>query len=522
MNKPHAGRPAALTIRMALTLAVLIGLAAAGLRPAATGAQELAAAASLTFGTYVGGASDDIARDVATDAQGNIYITGYTYSSVFPGTNGTLEKTQLFVTKLNPQGSAVIYSKVIGGSDGDEGNAIAVDAQGNAWVTGFTRSADFPVKGSLRTYNGDSDAFALKLGPSGDVLFASYLGEAGVDYANDIALDAQGNAYITGEVAWDFGPAVMIRKLSADGSQQIFQGFFGQAARGFDRGSKGLAVAVDAQGRMVVAGTTNTYSFDATGLIKRCVGGEDEIMDCPRRDAFVAVLSPEGDAIEASTILGGSESEEAFGVALDKDGNVYLTGTTFSADFPTKNPAQGQKVGPDNFADGFLAKLNPSLTELLYGTYYAGEAWEEPRDVALDKDGNIYIAGLTSSDDMPVPGAIQGGIAGICIVGSNERYCYDGFVAAFSPAGALTWATYLGGTFDDSVGGLAVAPDGGVVVTGRAESFGFPTTPGSLQPQKGKQDDSFVVKIGGSSAGGGGGGGGAPKPFKVALPLIRR
>lgn len=502
-----------------LAALILLGLALAALAPTAS-AQGLAAA-RLTYGTYVGGASDDAARAVATDAQGNVYITGYTYSSAFPGRNGTLRKPDLFVTKLNPAGTAVLYSKVIGGSDDEEGLAIAVDGQGNAWVTGYTTSADFPVKGALRGHSGDRDAFALKLGPGGDVLVATYLGEQGADQGNGIAVDARGDAYITGEVQWNYGPAVMVRKLSADGSRQVYQGFFGQAERGFDRGSRGYAAAVDPDGQLVVAGTTNTVAFEADGLIKRCVGGDPDY-DCPRSDAFVAVLSAQGDAIVASTLLGGAESEDGYGVALDRDRNIYVTGTTFSADFPTRNPAQGQKVGPDNFADAFLAKLNPTATELIYATYYAGERWEEPRAVAVDGVGNAYIAGLTSSDDMPVPGAVQDTITGICIVGSNERYCYDAFVAAFTPAGALGWATYLGGTYDDTAGGVAVAPDGGVVVTGRAESSGFPTTAGSFQPAKAMQDDAFVVKIGGASGGNGGGPGDPSKPHRVLLPLVVR
>ncbi len=505
--------------RPLLALAVLIILAATG-RPA--GAQELAAAPSLTLGTYVGGASDDWGQATAVDAQGNIIIAGYTYSATFPGTSGTRNDPQAFVTKLNPAGSAVLFSTTFGGSDREEVTGLAVDAQGVIWVAGFTQSQNMtgvgPLAGSYE--GGTSDAFVARLSPSGELLTLAHIGDEDSDQASGIALDPQGNAYLAGSSSARFGPVVMIWKIAASGDQVIYEGYFGEAERGFDRGTSASAIAVDAKGQAYIVGNTNTPAFPVVnGLYAQCGDFERTGGECDYRDAFLSVINAEGTNIIYSTYLGGTISDEATGVALDKDENIYITGTTFSDNFPVQNPSQGQKVGPDNFADGFLTKLSAQGDALLFSTYYGGDAWDEPASVVVDGAGNAYIAGLTSSNDLPVPGAIQNQISGICIVGSSERYCYDGFVAAFGPAGALSWATYLGGTYDDSVKGLALAPDGGIVAGGRAESHGFPTTAGAFQPAKALADDAFVVKIGGST--GGGGGGGAPKPYRVALPMIR-
>jgi hypothetical protein len=509
--------------RQLLALAVLITLAAAG-RPATTGAQELAAAPALAFGTYVGGASDDWGQATAVDAEGNVIIAGYTYSATFPGTTGTLSSPQAFVTKLNPAGSAVLFSKTFGGSDDEEVTGVAVDAQGIIWVVGFTESRDLvgvgPLAGSYQ--GGNSDAFVARLSPSGELLTLAHIGDDGSDQASGIALDPQGNAYIAGSSSAQFGPVVMIWKIAASGDKVLYDGYFGEAERGFDRGTSASAIAVDAKGQAYIVGTTNTPAFPVVnGLFTQCGDFERTGGECDYRDAFLSVINAEGTNIIYSTYLGGTISEEATGVALDKDANIYITGTTFSDNFPVQNASQGQKVGPDNFADGFLTKLSPQGDALLFSTYYAGDKWDEPASVVVDGAGNAYIAGLTSSNDLPVPGAIQGEIRGICITGSSERYCYDGFVAAFSPAGALSWATYLGGTYDDSVKGLALAPDGGIVAGGRAESHGFPTTEGAFQPVKALADDAFVVKIGGTGGGNPGPNPGPEKPYRVSLPMIR-
>ena len=534
MNLRGRMRPARPSIRRwarpLIAAAVLLAMLAHG-RAQRAGAQEAApepaepkAAVSLTYGTYVGGASDDWAQATAVDAQGNVVITGYTYSAQFPGRTGTRKDRQVFVTKLNAAGSAVIFSRVFGGADDDEGRGVAVDRQGNIWVTGATESPDFPTRGALAgSYGGgNSDTFVAKLSPAGEILMAAYLGDDSSDQGNGIAVDPQGDAYITAEAGARFGPVAVIVKLAASGEQVVYRGYFGEADHGFDRGTRPNAIAVNPQGQAFIVGRTNTPLFPTpNGLFQQCGDFERTGGECDFADAFLAVVNAEGSEIIYGSYLGGTIGDEATGVALDSDENIYITGTTFADDFPVKSAFQAQKVGPDNFADGFLTKLSPNGDALIFSTYYAADKWEEPAAVAVDAAGNAYIAGLTSSNDLPVPGAIQGGIRGICITGSSERWCYDGFVAAFSPEGALSWATYLGGTFDDSVKGLAISPDGGVVVAGRAESHEFPTTAGSFQPTKALADDAFVAKIGGSSGSGGGNGGGETSlPFQVNLPLL--
>ena len=448
----------------------------------------------LLMSTYLGGAGDDAAQAVAHDAQGNIFIAGWTYSTQLPGTTGARTDRDIFVTKLNPAGTSVLYSVRLGGSADDSAYGLAVDNQGNAWVTGETNSANFPTKNPFWPYKGGYDTFVLKLDPSGALLASSFLGDPNADKGNAIALDPAGNAYIVGELPADFGPAVLAAKIDVSGTKLIYRIFFGQAQRGFLKGSKGLAATVDAQGRLYIAGTTNTIAFDATGLIKQCVWIEAE--DCLRSDAFVAVLNTEGNNIVASTLLGGHEDDEATGIAIDSARNIYVTGSTFSSDFPLQNAWQSEKRGLDNFSEGFIAKLNPTADALLYATYYGGDLWDEPHGIAVDAQNRATVVGLTSSTNLPVANAIQATINGICITGSTERPCYDAFIATFEANGALSAATYLGGTFDDQANAVCVDSVGAVYLVGRAESVAFPTTAGALQPNKAADDDAFVVKIG--------------------------
>jgi hypothetical protein len=477
--------------QLLLTASFIVVLQLPAASPAA--AQQ---ASALAYSSYLGGASDDIAKAVAVDSQGNMYVAGTTYSDPFPGTAGERHDTNAFVAKLDPTGTRLIYSNLVGGSDDEEGLALAVDSQGHAWLTGYTQSGDLPLKRALNSsYQGDNDTFVTKLGPSGELLLQTYRGEVGNDQANGIALDAVGNAYIAGAAAWDFGPAVMVKKINAEGSAQVYQAYFGMAARGFAKGSSANGIAVDADGNAYLAGTTNTGAFDADGFQKQCAGFDNPIDDCPSDDGFVAVLNAAGNALIGGTLLGGLASDVATSVALDGQRNVYVAGTTFSSDFPTKNAWQAHKQGADNFADGFLVKLTPLATVLSYSTYYGGEAYDEVHGVAVDATGRAFLTGLTSSDDLAVPGAFQSSIAGLCLTGSTERRCYDAFVAGFDATGALSWASYAGGSDDDQGNGVAIGVNDTLYAVGGAASLSMPTTAGSFQPQKAGDDDAFLAQI---------------------------
>lgn len=506
--------------RPALLLALTLGIVAALLAAAAPAPAAAQSAPRLAYGTFLGGASDDDARAVAVDRDGNIFLAGTTYSQPFPGTSGERRDTNAFVTKLDPSGRTVLYSTLIGGSDDEEGLALAVDAAGNAWVTGYTQSSDLPLRHPLSsTYRGENDTFVSKLDPSGGLLLQTYLGELGADQANAIALDSAGNAYVAGQSASDFGPEVFAKKIAADGSAVRYQAFFGRAPRGFNRGSRASGIAVDAAGNAYLSGTTNTGAFDTGGFQDRCVGYDNPIDDCPSDDGFVVVLSAAGDQILGGTILGGGRGDQATAVALDPAGNVYVTGTTFSDDFPTKGAAQPEKSGLDTFSDAFLVKLAPLAAGLSYGTYYGGDGSEEARGLAVDSAGRAYLTGLTGSDNLAVPRAVQPTISGTCFVGPTARRCYDAFVAAFEPAGALGWASYLGGSDDDQANGVALGPGGDVYVAGRATSLTLPTSADALQARRRALDDAFLFRLSTQAA--------TPPPgpgpaYTVYLPLIRR
>ena len=234
-------------IALILLMFVIVALSNANARALAQ-AGSAAGSPQLLISTYLGGASDDAAQAIAYDRQGNILVAGWTYSAQLPGTLGTRNDRDIFVTKLNPAGTAVLYSVRLGGTSDDSAYGLAVDSQGNAWVTGETSSADFPTKHAFWPYGGGYDTFALKLSPSGALLASSFLGDPNGDRGNAIAVDAQGNAYVVGELPADYGPAVLVAKIAADGTQLIYRGYFGQAQRGFLKGSKGQAAAVDASG----------------------------------------------------------------------------------------------------------------------------------------------------------------------------------------------------------------------------------------------------------------------------------
>jgi hypothetical protein len=301
----------------------------------------------LVYSTYLGGSGPEGASGIAVDSVGSAYVTGSTFSSDFP-TAGSFDtsasgENDAFVTKLNTTGSALVYSTYLGGSDFESGHAIAVDATGNAYLTGETFGPDFPTTpGAFDTsFNGGAlDAFVTKLNTTGSALvYSTYLGGSGFFATTSgwgIAADPSGNAHVTGVT--------------------LFADF-----------------------------PTTPGAFDTSA--------NDEL------DAFVTKLNTTGSALVYSTYLGGNSDDWGFGIAVDAASNAYLTGITSSANFPTTLGVFDTSF--NGGFDAFVTKLNVMGSSLVYSTYLGGGSDDRGRGIAVDLAGNAYLTGETQSADFP-------------------------------------------------------------------------------------------------------------------------
>ena len=448
----------------------------------------------LAYSTYLGGSSYDAGSGIAVDASGNAYITGFTQSSDFPTTPGAFQTTlgtlgNAFVSKLNADGSALLYSTYLGGTGGDNGYVIAVDASANAYVTGSTSSPDFPTTpGAFQTaYGGGGDAFVSKLNGDGSaLLYSTYLGGSGEDWGQAIAVDAQGKAYVTGVTISGNFPTTprafqtsnrgsngnaFVSELNAAGSALLYSTYLGGSVS--DGGS---GIAINASGNAYVTGFTASSDFPTTpGAFQTIFGGND--------DAFVSKLNAVGSALLYSTYLGGSGQDFGRGIAIDASGNAYVTGFAGS-NFPTTPGAfQATLRGGDN---AFVSKLNAAGSAPLYSTYLGGSGGSVCNGVAVDASGNAYLTGGAGSDFPTTPGAFQ------TTYGKHG----DAFVTKLNDAGsALLYSTYLGGSAGDSGLAIAVNSSGNGYVIGSTYSSDFPITPGAFQTSYGGGGDAFVAKI---------------------------
>ena len=387
--------------------------------------RELVIDPVLQYSTYLGGAGSENSTRIAVDSAGGAYVTGQTQSVNFPRQNpfqaARAGSSDVFVAKLSPAGNALEYSTYLGGSGTESGSGIAVDGAGSAYVTGQTQSVNFPVQNPLQAATaGSSEGFIFKLSPAGNALvYSTYLGGASDDYGIDVAVDGAGSAYVAGE--------------------------------------------------------TLSTNFPVQSPFQATRGGSG--------DAFVAKLSPSGNALVYSTYLGGTLWDSSYGIAVDGAGSAYVTGYAQSVNFPTQNPFQAVHAG--GLVDMFVAKLSPAGNALVYSTYLGGSEDDYGNDIAVDAAGSAYVTGQTQSVNFPVQNPFQAARAG-----SSE-----GFIFKLSPAGnALVYSTYLGGSGDDFGFSIAVDGAGSAHVTGWTDSADFPVQ-NPFQAAGGGVDDAFVTRL---------------------------
>jgi hypothetical protein len=326
----------------------------------------------LVYSTYLGRAATDVAIGLDVDRSGAVVVTGTTGSPDFPTTEGAYQRayaggaSDVFITKLDPSGSRLLFSTFLGGNGDDVGFISFFDAAGNLFVEGDTSSANFPTTpGVLQgTYGGAGDGFVSQLNRAGSRLrYSTFIGGSDFDGAHDGWLDASGNFYIDGP--------------------------------------------------------TDSTDFPTTpGVVQPTFGGGEN-------DAFVAKVNPTATALEFATYIGGSGNEDVFDLTIDHKGNVYVPGPTTSQDFPT-TPGAFLPTYRGGEIDGYVIKLDRSGAALDYATYLGGSAADIAGAVRVDRAGNAFIAGVTGSVDFPVTkDAIQasygGGVSDAFLVVLNER-----------------------------------------------------------------------------------------------------
>lgn len=474
---------------------------------------------SLVFSTFLGGASSDTGRGITTDAVGSVYVVGETLSSDFPNTTGVTSYGgffDAFVAKLDASGSTLLYSTFLGGSGSDVGWGIAVDGLGNAYVTGSTRSPDFPTTAGAvsRVLSGPSDAFVAKLDATGSVLlYGTFLGGIDFEAGYGVSVGSAGNAYITGDTRSPDFPVTagafdttcgtdgncnprpdnnvrssdaFVVKLEPSGNgaaDLLYSTFLGGRSP-----DTGYGITVDASGNAYVTGAATSLDFPTTsGAFARSISGAS--------DAFVAKLAPSGASLAYSTFLGGGRLDRGSGIAVDAFRNAYVTGSTESSDFPTTPGAFDEGCGTDGNCnpsslgigdDAFVAKIDPSGTRLLYSTFLGGSGSDVGSGIAVDGAGNAYVTGFTESTDFPTtPFAFdrtyKGGLFGVA------------FLVKLYPTGmGLRYGTFIGfgGTFGS---GITVDATGDAYLTGRTDFV--ETTPGAFDTTFNGMDDAFVMKF---------------------------
>ncbi|MFZ1639892.1 MAG: SBBP repeat-containing protein [Candidatus Contendobacter sp.] len=468
---------------------------------------------ALVYSTYLGGSGIEndggipygqgyalTGSGIAVDGSGNAYVTGYTTSTDFPKKNAKYPNlwgpTDAFVFKLSSDGQTVLYSTYLGGSSFDGGGGIAVDRSGNAYVTGETGSTDFPKKNAkYPNLWGPTDAFVFKLSSDGQtVLYSTYLGGSSADQGDGIAVDGSGNAYVAGTTLstdfpkvnakyrnlWGLNDA-FIFKLSSDGQTVLYSTYLGGSGLDF-----GFGIAVDGSSNAYVTGWTHSTDFPKVNAKYPNLGGPN--------DAFVFKLSPNGQKVIYSTYLGGNDYDIGHSISVDGSGNAYVTGQTESSDFPTINAKYPNLGGP---ADAFVFKLSSDGQTVRYSTYLGGYGYDGGTGgITVDGSGNAYVTGIAWGAGFPAVNTICSDPS-VCLGNSG-----DAFVLKLSGDGqTLHYSTYLGGNGSDAGSGIAVDRSGNAYVTGWTQSSDFPKVKANYPNLRGSRD-AFVAKI--SDSGGGG------------------
>lgn len=464
-------------------------------------ARELVIDPALTLSQYIGGSSQDIGYAIGHDANGYLYVAGTTYSSDFPTAGPASGNTppggeDLFLAKIDPRNSQVVYAGFFGGSGNDSFGGMVVDPNGFVYLTGTTGSSNFPTaNGAQTSLSGSTDAFAMKLDLFETPIYSTYLGGTGNESGNAIAVDSQGRMWVTGGTQSTDFPITNGFQTASGGSQDAFVAGIDPTQSGsgsriyssylggtwWDTG-RGIAAAPD--GSVWVVGGTYSYDFPMAGASFQSAyssGG----------DAFVAEIKPAGGSLAYSTFLGGNDLEEARNVVVDSNGRVIVSGYTGSRNFPvTADAAQPQYGGN---TDVFVTILNPANStsrsaELVYSTYFGGSNADVPFDLKIDASGNLYLAGFTMSSGLP---------ASVNALQAAYDNTMDAFALKLNPSNAgaagISYFSYLGSDGLQIAYGIDFDANNNIYLTGFTSGPIFNALGGAGKGTNPGDPDAFVI-----------------------------
>jgi Beta-propeller repeat/Divergent InlB B-repeat domain/Domain of unknown function DUF11 len=474
---------------------------------------------TLSYSTYLGGSNGqfgDIALGVAVDTAGEAYVTGIASSTDFPtqspfqGARGDGALENAFVTKFSADGSSLIFSTYLGGTNSDQGYAIALDGSGNAYVAGDAGSDNFPLQNPLEGQSeksGRQCGFVSSFSATGSLLFSTYLCGGNLDEAVSVTLDSNKNVYVGGITESINFPTVnplqaslagtlntFVAKLApitpTGGSSLLYSTFFGGNTFDFLQ-----RLALDSSNNIYISGTTNSSVFPTKNPIQATLKAQNGGFN-----SFVAEINAAGNTLVYSTYLGGSVNDTNDGLAVDSSGNAYVVGTATSPDFPVKNTLQALDPG----GDAYVAKIAAGGGSLDFSTFFGPAATAFVLDVkfnflgggaiALDSSNNIYITGETNSAALPTRLPLQ---ATIGAEGSQP-----GFITEFKNDGSdYIFSSYLAGSSSPSFLGdrtfaLTLDSNNNIYVVGWASTLDFPTVnPFQADLKNTASTNGFVLKI---------------------------
>ncbi|OGW07471.1 MAG: hypothetical protein A2W75_04205 [Nitrospinae bacterium RIFCSPLOWO2_12_39_15] len=449
----------------------------------------------LLSSTFVGGSDNDSASAIAIDSSGNVYIAGKTTSSNYPAYEYDISQNKnedVFVSKFSSDLKTLISSTFIGGSKNDSANAIAIDSSGNVYIAGKTTSSDYPAtSGSYDSSFNDSgdstigDVFVSRLnGDLSSLLSSTFVGGGKEDYASSIAIDSSGNILITGGTNSSDYPLVSgSYDTSHNGSYDVFV-------------SKLSSDLTSLLSSTFVGGSNNdeakALTIDSLGNI--LITGSTASSDYPittgsshngSYDVFVSKLSSDLTSLLSSTFVGGNDFDVASAIIASSD-SIYITGWTYSSNYPTTSGYYD--TSHNGSYDVFISKLSSDLTSLLASTFIGGVNMDFANTITADSLGNIYIAGFTNSSDYPTT-------TGSYDPSHNGEN--DVFISKLN--GALTnllSSTFIGGSGSEIAYGMAIFSDNiYIYIAGETNSSNYPTTSGAYEELYTSSYDVFISKL---------------------------